>query len=434
MRVLVLAPHPFFQERGTPIDVLLVLRVLAERPDVELELLTYHEGDDVGLPGLTVHRIRRPPGIHRIRPGFSLKKLVCDFYMFLAFVRLLRRNRYDLVHAGEESAFFALLARRFAGVPYTYDLDSSIAQQLVESRPWLAGLGHRLDRVEGAMIREALVAFPVCEALADLCRENGARRVVPLYDISELREPDAPRTGVLRRELGAADGDLLVLYTGNLEPYQGVDLLVDAFAIAAREEPRLRLAVVGGVPDDVEAVRGRIEAHGLSDRAAAVGPRPFEDLHLYLADADILACPRVRGINTPMKVHPYLHSAKPVLATDLPTHTQLLTPDLAMLAKPTPQAFARGLLELARDPALRARLGAAGRALIERRHTYEAHRRRLNAAYDWIARRLEEDGRLTAGRPNGTSPPAVEAPHRGAPRPGTRAPVPPSRRRTSGGV
>lgn len=434
MRVLVVAPHPFFQERGTPIDVLLVLRVLAERSDVELELLTYHEGDDVDIPGLTVHRIRRPPGVHHIRPGFSVKKLVCDFYMFVDFIRLLKRNRYDLVHAGEESAFFALLARRFASVPYAYDLDSSIAQQLVESRPWLAGLGPRFERVEGAMIREALVAFPVCEALADLCREHGARQVVPLYDISQLSQPDAPRTGVLRRELGVTDTDFLVLYTGNLEPYQGVDLLVDAFAIAAREEPRLRLAVVGGVPADVEALRARIEALGLSERAAATGPRPFEDLHLYLADADILACPRVRGINTPMKVYPYLHSGKAVLATDLPTHTQLLTSDLAMLAKPTPHAFARGLLELARDPGLRERLGSAGRDLIEREHTYEAHRRRLNAAYDWIARRLGERGSVRADLRHGTNPPAARALPRAAPRRGTRAPAPPSRRRMSGGA
>lgn len=434
MRVLVLAPHPFFQERGTPIDVLLVLRVLAERPDVELELLTYHEGEDVDVPGLTIHRIRRPPGVHHVRPGFSAKKLVCDLYMFFAFIRLLSRNRYDLVHAGEESAFFALLARRFSGVPYVYDLDSSIAQQLVESRPWLAGLGPRFSRVEGSMIREALVALPVCEALAELCREHGAKRVVPLYDISQLSQPDAPRTGVLRRELGAADDDLVVLYTGNLEPYQGVDLLVDAFAIAAREEPRLRLAVIGGVPDDVEALRSRIEAHGLRDRAAVMGPRPFEDLHLYLADADILACPRVRGINTPMKIYPYLHTAKPVIATDLPTHTQLLTPDLAMLAPPTPQAFARGMLELARDPELRVRLGAAGRELIEREHTYEAHRRRLNDAYDWIAHRLEEGGPVREGLPNGTSPPAAAAPPREPLRPGSPARARPWRRRRTGGA
>lgn len=434
MRVLVLAPHPFLQERGTPIDVLLVLRVLAERPDVELELLTYHEGEDVDVPGLTIHRIRRPPGVHHIRPGFSVKKLVCDLYMFLAFIRLLSRNRYDLVHAGEESAFFALLARRFSGVPYAYDLDSSIAQQLVESRPWLAGLGPRFSRVEGAMIREALVAFPVCEALADLCREHGAKRVVPLYDISQLSQPDAPRTGVLRRELGAADGDLVVLYTGNLESYQGVDLLVDAFAIAAREEPRLRLAVIGGVPHHVAALRSRIDAHGLGDRAAALGPRPFEDLNLYLADADILACPRVRGINTPMKIYPYLHTAKPVIATDLPTHTQLLTPDLAMLVQPTPHAFARGLLELARDAGLRTRLGAAGRDLIEREHTYEAHRRRLNDAYDWIIRRLDEPGSVRADPRNGTTPPAAGAPPRRAPRRETPAPARPSRRRRTGGA
>ena len=52
MKILLLAPHPFYQERGTPIDVYLVLRVLSERPDTQVDLLVYNEGKDVSLPNL----------------------------------------------------------------------------------------------------------------------------------------------------------------------------------------------------------------------------------------------------------------------------------------------------------------------------------------------------------------------------------------------
>ena len=57
MKVLVLAPHPFFQERGTPIDVSLVLRVLSERADTSVDLLVYNEGEEFSLPRLTIHRV-----------------------------------------------------------------------------------------------------------------------------------------------------------------------------------------------------------------------------------------------------------------------------------------------------------------------------------------------------------------------------------------
>lgn len=281
-----------------------------------------------------------------------------------------------------------MFAKRYFGIPYAYDLDSSIAQQMVESRPGLSGLARGFDGLEATLIREALVTFPVCNALADLCRSRGAERVVTLHDISQLEEPGAPRSGELRREFGITEDQTLVLYTGNFEPYQGVELLLEAFSVAASSDTGLRLLLIGGNAGHVRTVCARIEALGLSEIAFAPGPRPFEHLGRYLADADILACPRIRGVNTPMKVFPYLHSGRPVVATRLPTHTQLLTDDEAMLAPATPAGFADALVELAGDPERRTALGAAGQAFVERHHTYEAHRDRLNAAYDWIEEAL----------------------------------------------
>ena len=51
---------------------------------------------------------------------------------------MVRRNRYDLIHAVEESAFIAAAAQAVSGVPYVYDMDSSLAEQMVEAYPGLA--------------------------------------------------------------------------------------------------------------------------------------------------------------------------------------------------------------------------------------------------------------------------------------------------------
>lgn len=390
MNLLLLAPHPFFQERGTPIDVLLVLRVLSERPDTTVDVLTYHEGSDVNLPNVRIHRIRAPGLLSGIKPGFSAKKLLCDALMFFQAWSMVRRGRYDLVHAGEESVFFAMFFRRFYRIPYAYDLDSSIAQQLVEKKRYLRPFAPLFNWMERRAIRGALINFPVCNALDKLCHRNGSRQTVALHDISQLRNPDAPATGALKRELGI-DGTLL-LYIGNLEVYQGIDLLLDSFRLAAREEPNLYLAVIGGAPDDVERLRARAKEQGLEGRCFFMGPRPFQELDGYLAEADILVCPRIRGINTPMKVFPYLHSGKAVLVTDLPTHNQILTPREALLAPAEPRGFADGMLKLARDPVLQRELGRSGRAFVERSHTFAAHRKRLNEAYDWIEDQLRLKG------------------------------------------
>ena len=80
-----------------------------------------------------------------IRPGFSFKKLIADFFMFFIAWRLVHKNRYDVVHAGEEAVFFAMFFRLVYGIPYVYDLDSSIAQQMVEKNQSLKKISHILN-------------------------------------------------------------------------------------------------------------------------------------------------------------------------------------------------------------------------------------------------------------------------------------------------
>jgi len=382
MRILVLAPHPFYQDRGTPIDVDILLRALSARPGVEIDVVVFAEGEDRRYPNVALHRVPATPLTRGLRPGFSARKLVSDLLLFWTAWRLARRRHYDLVHAGEEAVFVAMALRRALGIPYVYDLDSSIAQQMVEQMPRLRPLARLFDRCERAAVRSALAVAPVCNALGDLCRERGARHVVVLHDISQLADPDAPRTGRLQREAGT--GRLVLLYVGNLAPYQGIDLLLEAFARAATKTDAMDLVVIGGTPEDVRRYRAKAAQLGIGERAHLLGPRPFEELDHYLADADVLVAPRIRGINTPMKVFPYLHSGRPVLVTDLPTHSQVLTSEVAYLAPAEPEGFADAIVRLAEDGELRERLGRAGRAFVEAQHTFPAHQRRVDELYDWV--------------------------------------------------
>lgn len=388
MKVMVLAPQPFFINRGTPIDVLLVLRALSERGDVRVDALVYPVGEDVDLPNVALHRAPYFRPIQQVRPGFSPRKLMLDWRMFLAAWKMAREGQYDVVHAGEESVFIAMFLKRLYGIPYVYDLDSSIAQQMTEKFPSLRLAASMLNFFERKAIRGAMANAPVCHALADLCEKNGSRRTVTLHDISQLENPDRPKTGTLNREIDS-DG-LILLYCGNLETYQGIDLLVESFPLAFRRNPGIELVVIGGDPEDIRYYREKAGRLGVADHVHFLGPRPFSDLDRYLAEADILVAPRIRGVNTPMKIFPYMHSGKPVLLTKLPTHTQIVTDREAYLAPADPEGFAEGILALAADPELRRRLGENGRAFVEKNHVYAAHRKRVNALYDWIRGRLAE--------------------------------------------
>ena len=388
MNILFLAPQPFFEERGTPIAVDHVLRVLSARKE-EVTLVTYHQGSDLHYPHVQQQRALQLPFTQHIRPGFSFKKVLCDLAMLPVIARLVMRQRFTLVHAVEESVFIALILKLVFRIPYVYDMDSSLSQQIGEKYPAARPLVRLLAAIEGLAIRHARAVVPVCETLAQQIRPYQPRQVVILPDVSLLQPVQAGQVEDLRQTLGI--NGLLVLYVGNLEKYQGIDLLLESFAQASPHSPTTALVVIGGEEADRARYLERCRALGLQQQVHFIGPRPLDHLAGYLAQADILVSPRIKGTNTPMKVYSYLDSGKALLATDLPTHTQVLTRNVAQLAPPEPKAFAEALLGLIISPARRERLGQAGRQLVNETYSPAAFQRKLNRLYDELQRDSAHD-------------------------------------------
>jgi len=386
MKVLLLAPQPFFEDRGTPIAVDLILRVLSEEGH-EVNVLTYHEGSDRSYPGITFHRIPRLPFIRNIRPGFSWKKVVCDVFLSFQALYLLIAKRPHLVHALEETSLLAWGFRLVFRVPYLYDMDSSFADQLVEKHPALTRVLGVFRWFEARAIRGAEVVVPVCPALAAIAQRYGPKQIVLLPDISLLTN---------QFELSSASEELRgvprvrFMYVGNLESYQGIDLVLEAMSACAGNGQRMYLAVIGGTDALIEAYKIRCAELGIEDQVKFLGPKPVTTLGTWLEQADVLLSPRTKGVNTPMKVYSYLDSGKPLLATRLPTHTQVLTDEFACLADPDPTSWADAMVRLAEDKNERDRLGAAGKAFAQKHHSFDAFEATVSTLYRELEERIGE--------------------------------------------
>jgi glycosyltransferase involved in cell wall biosynthesis len=90
--------------------------------------------------------------------------------------------------------------------------------------------------------------------------------------------------------------------------------------------------------------------------------------------------PRSRGTNTPLKIYQYLRSGKPIVATRLLTHTQVLDDDTAVLTDASTQAYADGILAALNDPARSAAIGAAAQRLAATKYSYDAYLERTRRA------------------------------------------------------
>jgi len=186
----------------------------------------------------------------------------------------------------------------------------------------------------------------------------------------------------VRRALGLDPATPMVLYTGTFEAYQGLDLLFDAMAFVHRTRPDARLVLAGGKPDQIERFRAHAREAGIESATIFAGERPASEIPAYLLAADVLVSPRSRGTNTPLKIYQYLRSGKPIVATRLLTHTQVLSDETAILTDATPQAFAAGILAALTDVARAAAVGRRAQDLAETKYSYEAYLERTRQACD----------------------------------------------------
>ncbi|BEQ14375.1 glycosyltransferase family 4 protein [Desulfoferula mesophila] len=382
MKILLLAPHPFFQERGTPIAVRLLATELAAKGH-QVEMLCYHEGEDIEMEGVTIHRIAPPSWVRDVPPGPSWQKVVCDLYMWQEAKRLARSGRFDLVHAVEEGAFMALRLRKLYDLPYIYDMDSCMSGQIADKLPMAKSLARLWALWEAAAVRRSAGVVAVCQSLVEVAQAHDPEvPVCRLEDVSLLDqcgEPPGERLDL--------DGPV-IMYVGNLESYQGIDLLLEAFALTAEKHPQAHLVVIGGAGKDISKYRREAFALNLSGLTHFLGPRPQSQLAYFLEQADILVSPRIQGENTPMKIYSYLDSGRPLVATRLPTHTQVLDDGISLLVEPNAEAMSRGFNQLLEHPEQGQTLALAAKERVDSQYSLEAYRRKLSDFYHGVQEAL----------------------------------------------
>jgi len=384
VRILMIAPEPFLEPRGTPFSVYHRAKALVTL-GYEVDLVTYPMGKQVTLPGLRIYRAPALPFIRQVKIGPSLAKLPLDLLLFLTAVWRLCLRRYRYLHTHEEAGLMGVLLAFLFGCKHLYDMHSDLSQQMsnfafTKSKPLIRC-------VEGAqklIVRRADAVIAICPEL-----ELTVKRLVPqkpVYMIENvavdetLPPASAEATTKLRQQWHLDDCPVL-LYTGTFESYQGIELLLRSAVIVHSAFPQARYVLVGGKPEQVEKQRLLALELNVSEAICFVGQRPLEEMPLYMAMADILLSSRSEGTNTPLKLYTYLRSGKPILATAILSHTQILTPEMAKLVSPTPEGLAQGAIELLQDRDQATVLGAHGKQVAEQRYSWPAFLGKNRQAY-----------------------------------------------------
>lgn len=385
MNILMISPQPFFEPRGTPISVYQRLEALSALGH-KIDLVTYHVGKDVEIPNLKIHRVHGLKMIQHVRIGPSRAKILLDVMIFLKAIKMLLNKRYDVIHSHEEAAFFSMILAWLFRTRHLYDMHSVLSNQLTNfsfgNNPIFIKVFEILERLVLKTCHAVITVGPDLEQYVKSIGDN--IRVVMIENIAlhayqtPIQLDDIKR---LKKNLDL-DGRLPIVYTGTYERYQGLDMALNCVDIIRNKYPNVIFIVVGAKVQQAQEWTEKAEKIGLGDNTLFLDVVSPEESMVFLALASVLISPRLDGTSTPLKIYSYLHAEKPIVATNITSHTQVLNNDTALLVEPNEKAFAEGILKILSNPEFAEKLGKNAYQLAKNKFGRQDYISKVNQIYN----------------------------------------------------
>ncbi len=374
-RILMIAPQPWFQPRGTPFSVLHRIKALSHLGH-KIDLCTYHLGQNIAIQNLSIYRALSLPFIKNVKIGPSRTKAFLDIFLIFVTLKLLLTNKYDIIHTHEEAAFWGVPLAKLFHIPHLYDMHSSLPQQLHNFKFTTSRFFIRLfEKLESWVIKNSAAAITICPELQNYVEQHFPEKQSLLIENvadNSVVFPPLENKNNLQQKYNLKSP--IVLYYGTFEPYQGIDLLIkSAVKVIEQLEGLVHFVLVGGQTVQVDYYSQIAKEQNVSPYFTFTGFQPPEVIPGFVSLADVLVSPRLQGTNSPLKIYSYLRSGKPVVATRHVTHTQILNDSVAILVEPSSEAFAKGIVVALTNSDKTSHLVKNAKKLAENAFSYQSY-------------------------------------------------------------
>jgi glycosyltransferase involved in cell wall biosynthesis len=288
-----------------------------------------------------------------------------------------------VIHSHEEGAFWgaplALLFRK----KHIYDMHSSLPQQFENFRYANVSIVKRFFRMmERFVIRRSHGVIYICAELKDVIDSIDRGKPSVLIENFGAEEGFGANGDAVRIDTAGWNGHFRLLYAGTLESYQGIDLLLKSLTHV--KDLDFVLLIVGGEEEQVRGYRAMAGELGVLEKVRFVGKVSPDHVEGYYRIADALISTRVRGTNTPLKIYKYLMSGKPVIATRISSHTQVLNDQISILAEPDERRIAESIRQAVTDGEMLERVKENARAYVRERFSYDRYLELTSKVYGSI--------------------------------------------------
>lgn len=386
MRILMIAPTPYFADRGCHVRIYEEARALIAQ-GCDVRIVTYHIGRD--MPGIPTVRIPCVPWYDRLTAGPSWQKPLLDLMLLIKSVAVVRTFRPQILHAHlHEGAFVAMLLKPLFRIPLVMDFQGSLTVECLDHGFFKRGsLLERLFAAVERMVNGAADAIITSStAGAELLLQEWGFPSGKITAVIDGVDADyfcpCPRHDA-RRLLRMDDDTPLVVYLGVLNEYQGLDLLLEAMVVLRQQGSPVRFLVMG-YPE--EGYRRKAAEMGLSDMAIFTGRIEYAQAARYLSAGDIAVSPKLSKTEANGKLFNYMACGLPTIVFDTPVNREILGDCGVYAAYGDAGDLASQVATLVNDAARRHVLSESTRNKAVNEHSWNARSMSILSVYQHVLR------------------------------------------------
>ncbi len=368
MNILIIAPTPYFSDRGCHIRILSEIEALKKAGHNPV-LYTYHLGRNMG--NIPTYRSIHIPWYKKTSAGPSWQKPFLDLLLLLKILFTCHQHQFDIIHAHlHEGAWIGYWVKFLLKKPLILDAQGSLTEELeryrfIKRSGWFKQYFTQLER---KILQRADHVFTSSPAL--LTKFS--------HDFPDLKDklsvlPDAVAQSAfdfanntsteLASLLNLDITKPVVIYTGSLLPAKGIHYLLEAIPMVLKTHPSTQFILIG---------YPALKHQPLSDQVKLIGKIDYTTLFHYLALADIAVDPKPSTTSESSgKLLNYMAAGLAVIAF-ANTNTQAVLNGTGLLVtNETSDGLARGITSLLDDVALTEHFGKTAQARVREHYSWE---------------------------------------------------------------
>ncbi len=380
IRVLVIAPTPFFADRGCHVRILGEIKALQNQGD-DVLLCTYHLGRDI--ENIETIRTLRIPWYQKLSAGPSIHKFYIDFLLLWKVLQACKSFQPSILHAHlHEGIVIGKLASWWHKIPMVADLQGSLTEEILDHGfiprwEWLSSI---VQWIEKKVNETPLHLIASATRTTQLVTEKfGVTNISTIGDGVDLEVfYPRPEDLELKSSLGIDQEDKVVVFIGVLTAYQGIDLLLDAATLVLKDFPMVKFLIIG-FPE--KAYREKSVSMGLEAHVLFTGKIDYADAPRYLSLGHVAVSPKISSSEANLKLFTYMAMGLPSVVFDNSVNREILG-DLGVYATNGELIpFANAIVKLLRDPERARQLGEGCYQKASAEYSWKAVGCALKAVY-----------------------------------------------------